>query len=127
MKITIVTLFPQVFSPILNSSILKRAQDKSLVEFKLINLRDCGEGSHQTVDDRPYGGGAGMVLKAAVLAKAVIKAKGKSVKGNDKKTFTSNPLTLLTSASGRAFTQKKARDLAKLDHIILICGHYEGV
>jgi len=62
MKISIITLFPEMFGPILNTSILKRAQQKEKVEFELVNLRDFGEGKHQVVDDRPFGGGPGMVL-----------------------------------------------------------------
>lgn len=116
MKITIITLFPEVFDPILNSSILKKAQQKNKVEFEFVNLRDFGEGKHKVVDDRPYGGGAGMVLKADVLAKAVKKT-----------TYTLNPKVILTSASGKTFNQLKAKKLSRLKHLILICGHYEGV
>lgn len=113
MKISIITLFPEVFDPILNSSILKRAKIKKKVSFELINLRDFGEGKHQVVDDRPYGGGAGMILKANILAKALKKAgKGKII---------------LTSASGKPYKQRNAQRLSKLDHLIIICGHYEGV
>ena len=75
MKISIVTLFPEVFDPILNTSILKRAQQKGKISFELINLRDFGEGKHKVVDDRPYGGGAGMVLRADILAKTIKKLK----------------------------------------------------
>lgn len=113
MKISIITLFPEVFEPILNSSILKRAQNKKKVSFEKINLRDFGEGKHQVVDDRPYGGGAGMILKADILAKALARAgKGK---------------VILTSASGKPYKQKVAQKLSQLDHLIIICGHYEGV
>lgn len=115
MKISIITLFPDMFESVLNTSILKRAQQKGLVEYEIINLRDFGTGSHQIVDDSPYGGGAGMVLKADILAEAV-----KSVKTEDSKVF-------LTSASGTTYTQKKARALTAEKHIIIICGHYEGV
>lgn len=113
MKFSIITLFPEVFDPILNSSILKRAQKKSLVEFELINLRHFGEGRHQVVDDRPYGGGAGMVLRVDILAKAIGHPRGVR--------------TILTSASGKPYNQKKARELSKLKAIIIVCGHYEGV
>ncbi len=113
MKISIITLFPEVFDSILNTSILKRAQQKGKVIFKLINLRDFGEGKHKRVDDRPYGGGAGMVLRADILAAALSSLK----KGR----------AVLTSASGKPYNQTKARELSKLDHIIVICGHYEGV
>lgn len=117
MKLSIITLFPEVFNPILNSSILKRAQKKGLVEFELINLRDFGEGTHKIVDDRPFGGGAGMVLKADVLAKAVKKATRGSEQGT----------AILTSASGKTFNQKKAEQFSKIKHLVIICGHYEGV
>lgn len=125
MKFTVITLFPDVFEPIFNSSILKRAQKKGLVEFELINLRDFGEGPHQIVDDRPYGGGAGMVLKPDVLAKAVVEAKSRKSKEQQSQKLT--PLVILTSASGTPYNQKRARQLSKLEHIILIAGHYEGV
>lgn len=123
MKFSIITLFPAVFEPILNSSILKRAQKKGLVEFKLINLRDFGEGKHQVVDDRPYGGGAGMVLKANVLAKAIQNAicySPLAICGE-------KPYIILTSASGKPYKQITAKEFSKLDHLIIICGHYEGV
>lgn len=117
MKISIITLFPEMFIPVLNSSILGRAQKKGLVEFELINLRDFGNGRHQIVDGRPYGGGAGMVLRADILAKAVqsVKSKGKSEK------------IILTSASGKPYKQKMALEFSGLDHLIIVCGHYEGV
>ncbi len=114
MKFSIITLFPEVFEPILNSSILKRAQKKGLVEFNLVNLRNFGEGKHQIVDGRPYGGGAGMVLKADILSKAL-----NSVKNYDR--------VILTSASGKKYKQKTAQKLSKINHIVVVCGHYEGV
>lgn len=115
MTITIITLFPQVFDPILNSSILKRAQDQGKVSFKLLNLRDFGEGKHKVVDDRPFGGGAGMVLRADVLSQATKQVKNKKSK------------VILTSASGKPFRQSDAKRLSKMDHLIIICGHYEGL
>lgn len=120
MKISIITLFPEVFEPILNSSILRRAQIKGKVSFELINLRQFGEGRHQVVDDKPYGGGAGMVLKADILAKAVTKTRSHIPSGNSVK-------VILTSASGKTYKQITARKFSKLDHLIIICGHYEGV
>lgn len=121
MKFSIITLFPEVFEPILNSSILKRAQKKGLVEFRLINLRNFGEGKHQVVDDRPYGGGAGMILRADILAKALKSITSKLPTTNYKLQ------TILMSASGIPYKQKIAQNFSKLDHLILICGHYEGV
>lgn len=118
MKISIITLFPEVVKPFLRSSILGRAQKKGLVKFELGNLRDFGQGKHQVVDDRPFGGGVGMILKADVLAQAL-----KSVKSANHHSSS----TILLSASGKTYTQEKAKQLFKLDHLILICGHYEGV
>lgn len=95
-----------------------RAQKKGLVEFELINIREFGEGKHKMVDDKPYGGGAGMVLKADVLAEALkscVHLEGVRTK------------VLLTSASGKPFKQTDAKRLSKLNHIIIVCGHYEGV
>ncbi len=118
MKISVITLFPEVFDPILNSSILKRAQKKGLVEFELINLRDFGEGRHQVVDDKPYGGGVGMVFKADILTKAlksILKIKNLKLK------------IILMSASGTPYRQSRAQEFSKLDHLIIVCGHYEGV
>lgn len=120
MKISIITLFPEIFEPVLNSSILKRAQSKKKIEFELTNLRKFGEGVHQVVDGRPYGGGAGMLLRADILAKA-----WKSIKKS--KTKSQKLKTILTSASGRSYNQTKAKQLSKLNHLIIICGHYEGV
>ncbi len=138
MKISIITLFPEVFSPILNSSILGRAQKKGKVSFEFVNLRDFGEGTHKTVDDKPFGGGVGMVLKANVLAKAwesIVQGSEFRVQGNRNKNqkspnsqpLTPRPLSILMSASGVPYSQQKAKDLSKLDHLIIICGHYEGV
>lgn len=121
MKITFITLFPEIFPTLLNFSILKRAQAKGLIEFEVINLREFGEGVHQIVDDRPYGGGAGMILKADILTKAL-----KSIKPEIPNTKYKIQ-TILTSASGQTFTQTKARELSKLKHIVIVCGHYEGI
>lgn len=115
MKISIITLFPEAFDPILNTSILKRAQKKGKVTFELINFRDFGEGKHKVVDDRPYGGGAGMILRANILAKAISSIV-------NRKSY-----IVLMSASGTPYKQSKARELSKLDHLVIVCGHYEGV
>lgn len=117
MKIHILTLFPETILPILNSSIVGRAQKKGLVEISVINIREYGATNHKTVDDRPYGGGVGMVLKADILAKALGSIKSKSQKTK----------VVLTSAAGKPYTQSKAREFSKLKELIIICGHYEGV
>jgi tRNA (guanine37-N1)-methyltransferase len=117
MKISIITLFPEMFDQVLNTSILKRAQQKGKVSFEVIDLRPFGEGVHQIVDDRPYGGGVGMVLKADILAKSVDKFKKQDSKCK----------IILTSASGKTYTQALAREFSRGEDLVIICGHYEGV
>ncbi|MGA2911502.1 MAG: tRNA (guanosine(37)-N1)-methyltransferase TrmD [Candidatus Levyibacteriota bacterium] len=119
MQITIITLFPEMFQGPFDSSIIKRAIDKQLIKINFINLRDFGLGAHKTVDDTPYGGGKGMILRVDVLQKAIEAAKNKNL---DKK----EQQVILLSAHGRLFGQKIARDFLKLKNLILICGHYEG-
>lgn len=116
MKIQIITLFPEMFNEVLKTSMLWKAQDKKLVEYKLINLRDFGLGSRKTVDDTPYGGGAGMVLKPEPIFAAVKAAKKKNLKAK----------VIVLTPSGKTYTQQTATKLAKLTGIILICGRYEG-
>ena len=112
-----------MFQPILNTSILGRAQKKGKVTFEFINLRDFGEGRHQVVDGRPYGGGAGMVLRADILTRAL-----KSIIDPTKLKISRLKFKIiLMSASGTQFKQKNAQNLSKLDHLVIICGHYEGV
>ena len=106
-----------MFEPVLNTSILKRAQKANKVSFEFINLRDFGIGVHQVVDGKVYGGGAGMLLRADTLSAALKKCKVKSAKCK----------VILTSASGIPYKQAKAAELSKLDHLIIVCGHYEGV
>lgn len=117
MKITILTLFPDMFSGFLTQSILGRAQKNGLLNIETVNLRDWGVGKHKQVDDTPYGGGAGMVLKVDVVAKAIQSLKTKNPKAK----------VILMTPQGQTFSQKLAQDLAssKKD-LILICGHYEG-
>ncbi len=116
MKISIVSLFPQLFTEFLSTSIINRAQTKKLVEFEIIDLRQFGVGIHKNVDDRPFGGGPGMILRPDVLSACL-----QSIKSSNK------PLVILLSASGKPFKQKTARQLSNYDHLILIAGHYEGV
>lgn len=118
MKITIVTLFPKMISGFIEDSIIKRAQVKGVVEIKIVNLRDFARDSYGTVDERPYGGGAGMVLCVDVLKKAL-----------DSITTPLPPTTsrvILTSARGAVFNQKKAQELSKMEELIIFAGHYEG-
>lgn len=120
MKISVITLFPQMFAGPFNYSILKNAQEKKLVEIELINLRDFGIGSHKMVDDKPYGGGIGMVIKVDVLEKAIAQVKEKNKQFNNQKIFITDP-------RGELLTQQKVQQLTKIDHLILVCGHYEGI
>lgn len=122
MKISILTLFPKMISGFLQESILKRAIEKGLVEIEIVDLRTFAIDEYGTVDDRPYGGGAGMVMRADVLTKAI--GQVKSQMSDDEK---SSQKILLTSPKGKQYNQKKALELSKLEHIIIICGHYEGV
>lgn len=118
MVIQIITLFPEMFEGVLNSSMLFKAQDKKLVKYELINLRDFGLGPRKQVDDTPYGGGDGMVLRVEPLYEAVQLAKSKVQSPKSK--------VILMSPAGDKFTQAKARELAQLKDIILVCGRYEG-
>lgn len=120
MKISVITLFPNLFIPFFSTSILDRAQDKGMVEYELVDLRQFGVGTHKSVDDRPFGGGPGMILRADVLAKALESVK-KTVSNKQR------AITILMSASGKTYNQTNAADLSHKDHLIFICGHYEGV
>lgn len=120
MTITIITLFPEMFFGPFNYSIIKRVKEKKLIEIKFVNIRNFGIGRHQIVDDKPYGGGTGMILKVDVLEKAIEKAKDPKIKKDKEKVYLLGP-------HGKAFTFKMAKKLAKLRHLILVCGHYEGV
>ena len=115
MKFDIITIFPNMFDSYLKESFVKRAQDKKLVKINIHNLRDWADDERKTVDDRPYGGGLGMVLKVEPLFKAVKSIK----KGNSR--------VVLFSPRGKQFNQKKAYQLSKYDNIIFICGRYEGI
>lgn len=120
MKIDIVTIFPDLFKGFLNESLLARAITKKLILIKAHNLRDWTTDKHKTVDDRPYGGGAGMVLKIEPIFRAV-----KSLSSYKVRKVKSR--VILLSAKGKQFTQKDARRLSKYNQLIFICGRYEGV
>jgi tRNA (guanine37-N1)-methyltransferase len=119
MRFDIITIFPHIFDSYLSESILKRAQKKKLIRVKIHNLRDFTKDKHKKVDDRPYGGGAGMVLMAEPILRAV---------ANIKKSLKEKTKIILFSAKGRQFNQKMAYSWAKkLDNLILISGRYEGI
>lgn len=115
MKITILTLFDDFFIPFKNTSIIKKAVDKGLVEIEVINFRNYSTDRLKRVDDAPYGGGAGMIIKLQPLIDCL-----KDVRNSESKVY-------LLSAKGKVYNQQMAHDLSKESHIILICGHYEGV
>lgn len=119
MKISIITLFPEMFSGPFDSSIVKRAIDNGLIEINFVNLRNFGLGTHKLVDDTPYGGGKGMILRVDVLEKAINSAQNSTLKKTEQK-------VILLSAHGRQFDQKRAKRFSKLKNLILVCGHYEG-
>ena len=106
-----------MFSGPFDQSIVKRAKEKDLVEIKIHNLRDWAKDKHKTVDDRPYGGGAGMIIMIQPVFEAL-----KQLKKNNRK-----EKVILLSPQGQVFNQQEAVKLSKIDHLILICGHYEGV
>ncbi|MBU0647838.1 tRNA (guanosine(37)-N1)-methyltransferase TrmD [Patescibacteria group bacterium] len=125
MQFDIITLFPSMFSSVFNASIIQRAVKKGLIQINIHNLRDWATDKHKTVDDTPYGGGAGMVLKVDVMDRCLneIVGVGFPRPGNDTAPM---PKIILLTPQGKTFNQTKARKLSKLDRIILICGHYEG-
>ena len=114
MKIDILTLFPEMFSS-LNESIIGKAMEKNLIEINLINIRDFSKDKHKKVDDTPYGGGAGMVIKPDVVYDAFESIKGENAK------------TIYMSPQGNVLNQNKVKELSKEEHLILLCGHYEGI
>src|SRR5882762_3360971 len=128
MKADIVTIFPDFFRGPLDFGITRRAQEMGLAKIQVHDLREFTHDRHRTVDDRPFGGGEGMVLKPEPLFEAVEALLGHGV-GDAAQQIAHEPKTaiVLLSASGKLFHQETARRYAKLDHIVLICGRYEGV
>ncbi len=118
MQIDILTLFPEMFSGVLGQSMLQKAVEKSAVHYNVVNFRDFADNKHSTVDDYPYGGGAGMVLTPQPIFDAVAALK-EQAKG-------SRPRVILLCPQGERYEQRKAEEFAKEDHLIFICGHYEG-
>jgi len=119
LKIDLVTLFPQMFESPFDASIIKRATSRDLINIKVHDLRKWGTEERRNVDDRPYGGGVGMILRIDVLDNALTDIK-KEI-GDEK------VRTILLDATGTKYTQAKAQELSKEEHLILVAGHYEGV
>ena len=120
MKFHIITLFPEMFSGPFSKSILKRAKDKGIFDIQIHQLRDYAPDKHKTVDDTPYGGGKGMVLKVNVVDDAINSVKSEKLKGKG------SYRTLLMTPQGKRYNQEKAIELTKYDEVILVCVHYEG-
>ena len=114
MKFDVLTLFPEMFEP-LKQSIIGRAEEKELIDINFINIRDFSKNKHKKVDDTPYGGGAGMVMQADVVYDAYNSIKDENAK------------VIYLTPQGKVLNQKKVEELSKQEHLILLCGHYEGI
>ena len=114
MKFDVLTLFPEMFEPI-KQSIIGRAEEKDLININLINIRDFSKDKHKKVDDTPYGGGAGMVMRADVVYDAIMSIKKPNAK------------VIYLSPQGKKLNQNKVQKLSQENHLILLCGHYEGI
>ena len=117
MKITILTIFPEMFESVLNSSILGRAREQGLVEVECVDIRPFSDRKHKNTDDYPFGGGAGMVMLAQPIMDAMQHVTGENFSGR----------RIYMGPRGATLTTAKARELAKEEHLVLLCGHYEGV
>ena len=115
MKITILTLFPEMFDGFMSNSIIKRAISKKVVEIKIVDIRDYTKDRYHRVDSAPVGGGAGLIMKCQPIVD--------SINANKEK----NSHIIMLSPRGKAYKQERARELSKMDNIILLCGHYEGI
>ena len=115
MKITVLTLFPEMYENFLKTSIIGRSLERGLAEVEFVQIRDFAPGNYKHVDDTPFGGGSGMVMKCQPVLDALDSVR------------TENSWTMLMSPAGKPYTQAKARELSQKEHLILLCGHYEGL
>ena len=115
MKITVLTLFPEMYEDFLHTSIIGRSIDRKLVEVEFVQIRDFALDNYKHVDDRPFGGGMGQVMKCQPVLDALHSVK------------TEQSYTMMMAPAGHPYTQKKAHELAAKEHLILLCGHYEGL
>lgn len=122
LQFDVITIFPEVVEPYVRASILGRAQKKKLIDIHIHNLRDWTTDKHKSVDDTPYGGGAGMVMKVEPFERAARKVAAGFNLRRKKKTR-----VIVTAASGKVFTQEDAKRLAKYDQLVFLCGRYEGI
>ncbi len=116
MKFSVLTLFPEMFEAVIDKSITGRAIKKGIIETEYLNIRDYSKDKHRRVDDYPYGAGGGMVMQPAPIYDAYKAAAGEG-----------KPYVIYMSPQGTVFNQEKAKELAKLEHVVILCGHYEGV
>ncbi|WP_040948635.1 tRNA (guanosine(37)-N1)-methyltransferase TrmD [Gorillibacterium massiliense] len=133
MRIDVLTLFPEMFDGVFGASILGKAQEKGIVSLNTVNFRDYANNKHNTVDDYPYGGGGGMVLKAEPVFSAIEDLLKQNEAGDETPSALAAPSSteprpriILMCPQGEPFTQKKAEELSAEEHIVFICGHYEG-
>lgn len=117
MKIDILTIFPEMFESVLNTSILGRAREQGLLEINCVDIRPFSDRKHKNTDDYPFGGGAGMVMLAQPIMDAMVQVTGEDFHGK----------RIYMGPRGATLTTAKARELAKEEHLVLLCGHYEGV
>ena len=125
MQIDVITIFPEIFPPVLGASILKRAQESERLQVRMHNLRDYTHDKRRTVDDRPYGGGPGMVMRPEPIFEAVEDIKRGCAAHAGKRKGACQ--TILMSPQGEPLSSKRAQQLASVKHLIIICGHYEGI
>jgi len=122
MEVDILTIFPGMFSGVMSESILGRAQSKGILTVRVHDIRDFALGKHRIVDDYPFGGGPGMVMKPEPIAAAIehaLTCRESGAKGESR--------VVLTTPAGRRFTQSLAREYAECEHLVILCGHYEGI
>jgi len=115
MKISVLTIFPESFESFLNTPVVKRALDKGLVEIELVDIREYAGGSFRHIDDSPYGGGPGMIMRCQPVLEALASVRNEQSH------------SVMLSPKGHQYSQKDARRYAELEHIVLLCGHYEGI
>ena len=125
MRIDVITIFPELFPPVLQSSILKRAQEADHVQVAVHNLRDYTHDKRRTVDDRPYGGGPGMVMRPEPIVEAVEALEARTHREATRQTRACQ--IVLMAPTGTPLTQERAKALSGLQHLVVLCGHYEGV
>ena len=119
MRLNLLTLFPEIFEGAINASLIKKARDKGILDFNVVDLRQFAKDKHRTADNSPYGGGPGMVILADIVFSGMNAVKNEK---SDKKSR-----SIMLTPTGKPFTQKKAKELSAYDELTFVCGHYEGI